>query len=71
MLLQFIINHATLFIIILLANSVLLVSIHSHSHSHNKEREEDGAYSPRIYDPSKKTESELIHEVMLGEYHLE
>lgn len=47
--------------------STIAISIHSHSHSHSQERVEDGAFSPKVHDPkAKKSESELIHEVMLG-----
>lgn len=51
----------------ILAPLATAISIHSHSHSHNQERVEDGAFSPKVNDPKlKKSESELIHEVMLG-----
>ncbi len=47
-----------------------IVSVSIHSHIHHRERVEDGAYSPKENDiHAKKTESELIHEVVVGNMH--
>lgn len=54
---------------IMLIKSSFLISIHSHSHI--RERIEDGGYSPKSNDVLKKSETELIHEVIVGnEYSL-